>query len=147
MEALLVQVGDVMPSKMEGALKASTDLASGLGVDLQTATTLVAKAAAGHTEALGKYGITVSKSALETEGFSAVLDGINRQFGGQAAAAVDTYAGRLEQMSNSWSNVKEAVGKFIVTGPIAVQVMRRSKAAAARADNPPSGPARPGQPR
>ncbi|HEX8030270.1 MAG TPA: hypothetical protein VF491_17470 [Vicinamibacterales bacterium] len=118
MQALLVQVGGVMPSAMDSALKASTDLAAGLGIDLQSATMLVAKAADGHTETLGKYGITVSEAELKSKGFEAVLEAINRQFGGQAAAQVDTYAGRVEQLANAWDNLKEAVGRVIIQDPI-----------------------------
>src|SRR5262249_5330677 len=44
MEALLTEVGNVAPSEMQKALKASTDLAAGLGIDLRQATELVAKA-------------------------------------------------------------------------------------------------------
>lgn len=43
MQALLVEVGNVMPRDMEKALQASTNLASGLGIDLRTATMLVEK--------------------------------------------------------------------------------------------------------
>lgn len=117
MQALLVEVGSVMPSQMKCAIQASADLASGLGIDLETATTLVAKAAAGHTETLGKYGITVDDAKLKTDGFSAVLEAINRQFGGQAAAQVETYAGQVQQLANQWDNVKEAVGEVIATNP------------------------------
>ncbi len=123
MEALLTQVGGVMPSKMKDALKASTDLAAGLGIDLESATTLVAKAAAGHTETLGRYGITVSDAALKTQGFDAVLEAVNRQFGGQAASQIETYAGKVEQLKNSWNNVEEAIGKFIVTDPIVARAL------------------------
>ena len=118
MQALLVQVGGVMPSAMQGALKASTDLAAGLGIDLQQATMLVAKAAAGHTETLGRYGITVSKAALESKGFEAVLEAVNRQFGGQAQAQLDTYAGKLQQVENLWGDLQEAVGKFLLDTPV-----------------------------
>jgi hypothetical protein len=124
MQALLVQVGDVMPASMDAALKASTDLAAGLGIDLQSATLLVAKAAAGHTETLGRYGITVDEAELKSKGFSAVLDAINKQFGGQAAAQVETYAGRIEQMANSLNNVQEAIGKFIVNNPLVIKGTR-----------------------
>src|SRR5262249_34189303 len=58
MEALFTQVGDIGPEQMNKALKASTDLASGLGIDLESATMLVAKAAAGHTTTLARYGVT-----------------------------------------------------------------------------------------
>ena len=134
MERLLTQVGNLMPSQMQGALKASTDLAAGLGIDLQSATNLVAKAAAGHTATLGKYGITVSEAALATKGFDAVLEAINRQFGGQAQADVDTYAGKMQQMANAWNNVEEAVGKFVVMNPLAVAAMRELKNAVGGAD-------------
>lgn len=125
MQALLVQVGGVMPNAMEGALQASADLAAGLGIDLQTATTLVAKAAAGHTETLGKYGISVSDAELKTKGFTAVLEAINKQFGGQAAAQVETYAGKVEQLANAWDNLKEAVGRKIIQDPIVLAAITK----------------------
>jgi hypothetical protein len=134
MERLLTQVGGVMPSAMQGALKAATDLAAGLGIDLQSATNLVAKAAAGHTETLGRYGITVSQAALETKGFDAVLEAVNRQFGGQSQAALDTYAGKIQQLENSWNNAQESIGKFIVQNPLAVAAMRALQEAAEHAD-------------
>ena len=37
MQALLIQIGDVAPAEMEKALTAATDLASGLGIDLEQA--------------------------------------------------------------------------------------------------------------
>ncbi len=123
MQATLIQVGDVMPSKMEAALKASANLSAGLGIDLQTATMLVAKAAAGHTESLGKYGIQVSESKLKSEGFSAVLAALNDQFGGQAQGQLNTYNGRLQQIANNWDNLKEAAGKAIVTQSSVVTVL------------------------
>jgi hypothetical protein len=134
MEALLGQVGGVLPSKMRAALDASTNLAAGLGIDLEQATTLVAKAAAGHTETLGKYGVTVSEAALKTKGFDAVLEAINRQFGGQAQAQIETYTGRLEQAKNSWNNFQEAVGKAILTDPIVEAGLRKTAAAANNLD-------------
>jgi len=139
MQGLLVEVGNVMPAQMKGALQASADLASGLGIDLETATTLVAKAASGHTETLGRYGITVDQAALKTEGFDAVLQAINRQFGGQAAAQVDTYAGSIQKMANAWDNVKEAVGKAIVTDPLVTNLLGKVADAADAADSSISG--------
>jgi hypothetical protein len=123
MQALLVQIGGVMPADMDRALKASTDLASGLGIDLESATRLVAKAAAGHTETLGRYGITVSQSELATKGFSAVLEQVETHFGGQAQAAADSYNGRVKQLGNTWNDFEETIGKFLVTNPLVVKAM------------------------
>lgn len=118
MQALMVEVGGVMPSQMRGAIQASADLASGLGIDLETATRLVARAAAGHTETLGKYGITVDEAKAKTDGFGAVLEAINSQFGGQAAAQIETYAGKVQQLANNWDNVKEAIGAVVASSPL-----------------------------
>lgn len=124
MQGLLVQVGNVMPSQMQAALTASADLSAGLGIDLESATQLVAKAAAGHTETLGRYGVRVDEAKLKSEGFSAVLQAVNGQFGGQAAAQLDTYSGRLQQIANNWDNAKEAVGGAILLDPKLQLLMR-----------------------
>lgn len=125
MQALLVEVGEVMPHQMEGALKAATDLASGLGVDLRTATLLVGKAFAGETGTLKRYGIVIDETKLKTEGASAVLDAIQQKFGGQAQAEVETYAGKVKQLANAWNEVQEAVGKSIVTDPIVTAILKQ----------------------
>jgi hypothetical protein len=134
MEKLLTLVGNVMPSQMQAALKASTDLASGLGIDLERATMLVAKAAAGHVETLGRYGITVDAADVKTRGLAAVLDVINDKFGGQAAAAIETYSGRLAQAANAWDNVKEALGKIIIEDPLVTAAMNHMVDATKAAD-------------
>jgi len=118
MQALLTQVGGVMPNEMEGALKAATNLASGLGIDLRQATMLVGKAFEGETGTLKRYGIVIDEAKLKAEGLPAVLDAINSKFGGQAAAEMETTAGKLKQLANEWDNVKEAVGGAIINDPL-----------------------------
>lgn len=112
-QALLVQVGNVMPRDMEKALKAVTNLASGLGVDLTTATLQVAKAAEGNTAGLRKAGVAIDETRAKSEGFGYVLDEINKKFAGQAEAIAGTYQGRLTQLANSWNNVEESIGRVI----------------------------------
>jgi hypothetical protein len=117
MQALLIQVGNVMPSQMKRALQASTDLASGLGIDLRAATLLVGKAFAGETSTLKRYGVVVDEMRLKTEGASAVLDTIHSKFGGQAQSEAASYAGQIRQIANAWGDLKEAVGGVSVMNP------------------------------
>ncbi len=124
MQNLLTTVGQVLPSQMGNALKAATDLASGLGIDLHAATMLVAKAMEGNTTSLQKYGVAIDKAAIAAHGADAVFAAIQERFGGQAAAEVDSYAGRLQQLANTWDNVKEALGRTLVTNPLTVAAMR-----------------------
>jgi hypothetical protein len=124
MEALLVQVGNVAPAQMEKALTAATDLASGLGIDLQTATLLVGKAFEGETGTLKRYGIVIDEAKLKTQGVSAVLDGIQQKFGGQAQAEIDTYAGKIKQLANEWEDLKKAVGESVVNDDVLKLALR-----------------------
>lgn len=114
MQALLVQVGGVAPREMKKALTAATDLATGLGIDLQAATLLVGKAFAGETGTLKRYGIVVDEAKLKAEGITAVLDAIHERFGGQAQAEIETYAGKMKQLENAWDDFQESVGRAIV---------------------------------
>jgi len=112
-EALLTQIGNVMPRDMEKALAATTELASGLGIDLTSAATLVAKAAEGTTTGLRKLGVETTDAHGKALAFGKVLDSITDKFGGQAAAVAGTYQGRLEQLGNTWNNVEESIGRVI----------------------------------
>lgn len=120
-QAMLIQVGGVMPSQMQRATQATLDLAAGLGMDLNAAGMLVAKAMSGNTDTLGRYGITLNKARIEAEGTSYVLGELNKRFGGQAEAQLETYAGRTAQLSNAWGDFKEQVGAFIVTNPLVIK--------------------------
>jgi hypothetical protein len=111
--ALLVTIGNVMPQDMKKALEATTNLASGLGIDLESAAHLVAKAAEGQTTALKKSGVVIDETKAKAQGFGFVLDTINDKFGGQAAALAGTYQGRLTQLGNAWNNVEESIGRVI----------------------------------
>jgi hypothetical protein len=117
-QTLMIEIGGVMPSMMKQATDAALDLASGLGIDLDTSARLVGKAFAGNTDTLAKYGIIVNQSAVETQGMGAVLDAIQRKVGGQAQAELESYAGRVKQVANAWEDVKESVGKAVLTDPL-----------------------------
>lgn len=113
-ESLLVQVGGVMPSQMRAALKATTDLSAGLGIDLRSATLLVAKAFASGGEDLGRLKGVLGDAVQPGADMAQVMEAINSKFGGQASAQITTYAGQITQAENAWNNFQEAVGKVVV---------------------------------
>ncbi len=128
-ESLLVQIGNVMPKDMEKALTATTELASGLGIDLNQATMLVAKAAEGNTAALKKAGVVIDETTAKSGDFGKVLDAVTAKFGGQAAAIAGTYQGRLIQLSNTWNNVEESIGRVITQKRHGPETLRRRQPA------------------
>jgi hypothetical protein len=124
MQTLLIQVGNVMPSQMRGALRAAMDLSAGLGIDLRTATMLVGKAFAGETGTLGKYGIQLDDLGGKISKAEALQAAIEKRFGGQAQAEVESYSGQVQQLSNAWSEVQEAIGQSILQDPMLQRFFR-----------------------
>lgn len=100
--------------KMKEATAAATNLAAGLGIDLNTAAMLVGKAFTGQTETLGRYGVKVDESIPASEKFAAVLEAINQRFGGAAQAEAESYAGRIENLKNRFDDVKESIGEALM---------------------------------
>lgn len=99
--------------EIKGATKAALDLSAATGQNLQSAFLLLARAAAGETSMLSRYGIQLDESIPKSEKFAAALAKIQEQFGGQAQAQAETYTGRTAQLSNAFGDLKEAVGDSI----------------------------------
>lgn len=89
---------------------AAMDLARLKGVDLQTATTAIAKANQGATGELRKLGIEVDAGADKTK----ILSTIQKAAAGQAAAYASTTAGKWEALQNKFGDVVETVGGAVV---------------------------------
>lgn len=124
--AMGLQLG-VLPSQMDGAIKAAANLSAGLGTDLETAMQMIVKANHESFTAFGKLGISIDEARAKAEGLPYVLEQINKGVGGQAAAEVETYAGRVKQLANEWTNFKETVGGAVISTGIlqgAMQVVR-----------------------
>lgn len=113
MQALLVQVGHVMPGQMEAAVQAAMNLATGLGIDLRSATELLAKAAGTGGESLGRLKAVLGDTKLEGKDLESILAAVNSRFGGQAQAQVQTYAGQMQRLSNEYSDTKEQAGNLL----------------------------------
>jgi hypothetical protein len=120
----------------EGVLKQTTataaDLSAALGMDLQGAMSLLTKAAGGNTAMLGRYGIQIKSTGDNTKDFAAVLTTLNAKFGGAAAAAMSTYAGRVTLLGNVWGNVKESVGQAVTQSKLVNAVIQETTKAFAK---------------
>lgn len=99
---------------MRDATKSTLDLASGLGVDLNTAAMLVGKAFAGETGSLSRYGIIIDENIPRSEKFAAAIQQINQRFGGEAQAATETFSGRVAVLGNQFDDLKEKIGVNLI---------------------------------
>lgn len=120
-QALLVSFG-LMGDQLKGGLSAAMDLATARHIDLSTASMLVGKAFQGNVETLKRYGIEIDGNLPASERFAAVLQALNSNFGGSAAADANTYAGRLTILKNQFSELKETIGRELM--PVANEWLR-----------------------
>lgn len=115
--ALIQSLGQLDKEALKGATKAAQDLSAALGIDLQSAATLVGKAAAGEVGSFSRYGLAIKKGADNAETFANALEGINSKFGGAAEGKVNTFSGAVTQLNNSFGDTLEQLGEIITESP------------------------------
>jgi len=101
----LISIGGEYEGSLD-ALKVATDLAAGANMSLEGASLLLAKALAGETGALGRYGIKLDEGATKSEILSTLTD----KFGGSAEAAADP----MMQLGNRLGDVGQKIGDVLL---------------------------------
>ena len=107
--------------------KASMDLASAKGMDLATATDLVAKSVFSSTNALSRYGVTVEGNVGSTDRLNMAVKSLGNMYGGQAQEQAKTMTGALKQAGNSAGDSAEAIGRFL--SPAIIRIAKNFKGA------------------
>jgi hypothetical protein len=117
---------DVFPTATQTVL----DMSQALGQDLKSSAIQLGKALQDPIQgvnALQRVGVNFTQSQQDVitklvdtgkglEAQKLILAELNKEFGGSAVAAAQTYGGQLEQMKNKLDNFKEVVGKGILEG-------------------------------
>lgn len=97
-------------------LSTALDVSMGTGKDLQTVSIALQRAYKGETTALAKLRIGYSTAELKGKDFNDVLIDLQNRFEGAAAAATETFAGKLARLTEAVEQAKEAFGKGFVEG-------------------------------
>ena len=110
----LMSMGASMAKMAGDDLKAATVAAMGLAkaykMDNVAAMRLVARARMGDTASLSRYGIKLGEGLTAQEKFNKVLE-IGASNFSLATGEVDTHNGMIDQMKNSWGDLKESLGE------------------------------------
>jgi len=121
------QASLAMYTKSEAQIKALTgatvDFAAAKGMDLTSAADLVAKSLGGEMNALSRYGIEAGGAAGSTERLTAIMEGLEGHFGGQASAQANTFSGHVIRMAHSFGDLKEEIGGVITRSPVVIKAM------------------------
>jgi hypothetical protein len=111
--AKLIQVTQSY-TKSKEIMTTALNAAAGAGVDLGTAVTDLSQAYVGNLRGLRKYNLGLTQAELSTKSFQEIQDLLNKTFSGQAALAVDTYAGKMAALTIASNNAKEIIGEGLV---------------------------------
>lgn len=127
-EALLLTFTQVGKNVFPEATQAILDMSTAMGQDLKTSTiqigkalndpikgiTALRRAGVSFTEDQEKLIASLVESGNTMEAQKIILDELSREFGGSAAAAVDTYEGQIKQLKNEIGNLAEAYGEDLL---------------------------------
>ena len=111
--AMLQQLGDLSEKGLEDVTPAVLDFASAMGINLETAATLVGKTLGSSTNALSRYGLEIDMTGTKSEKLEALTTAMTEKFGGAAIAMGETAYGSAEKLKNAWGDLGEEGGHLI----------------------------------
>ena len=118
--SLVRYTGDA--KKAQELLTLSIDASVATGKDLTSLSTALGKAYDGNFTALKRLGIPLDENIVKTKDFEAAQKALMQQFGGAAAANMNTFEGRLKNVKIRFDEFVETVGYKVL--PILDSLLR-----------------------
>ena len=112
LQSLVVATKDV--AKAESLQQVAMDISANKGKDLNEVSLALAKAYLGNFNALKRMGVPLSETIIKHKDFNAAIKELTASFGGSAAAAADTFAGRVGRIGIAFDMVKKTIGNAII---------------------------------
>jgi hypothetical protein len=107
-QRLVTATGDAAESQK--LLQTALDISAATGKDVVSVSQALAKASTGSLGALTKLGVPLDANIIKTKDFGAAVESLNEKFGGQAAAAAETYGGQLKRVQTAAAEAQETIG-------------------------------------
>lgn len=107
---LVRATGDV--GRSQELLAVAMDIAAAKGLDLETVSQAMGRAALGNVGALGRLGVATRDASGETMSFDEVIAEAQRTMGD--TSAIDTSAERALNFQNRIGELKEAIGRVLI---------------------------------
>lgn len=108
LQTLTTATGDFAQSQQ--LLRVAMDVSAATGRDLTSVSLALAKASQGNISALTRLGVPLDANIVKSKDFDAAIASISDRFDGQAAAAADTYAGKMRILAATVDEVRESIG-------------------------------------
>ena len=102
------------------AMGVAMDVATAKGIDLETVTKAMGKAALGNVGALGRLGIATTDASGAALDYEEALNEMARTMGGAVEEAAKTNEGQVRRTAVAWEELKEQFGAGVIQGLVEV---------------------------
>jgi hypothetical protein len=111
-QQLLTVTGSV--SKSQEALNTALNISAATGKSVTEVSAALTRGYSGNTTGLSRLGAGISKATLKAGKMEDILAELNQKFAGQAAARLDTYAGKMDLLRVAAADASETIGKSLI---------------------------------
>jgi hypothetical protein len=111
-QTLLTASGSI--TKSQAALSTALNVSAATGKSVQEVSAALAKGFTGQTTALTRLGAGLSKATLASGDMNKIMAELDAKFAGQAAARLETYAGKMDQLKVTAADATEIIGKGLL---------------------------------
>jgi len=111
-QTLLTASGSI--TKSQAALSTALNVSAATGKSVQEVSQALAKGYSGQTTALTRLGAGLSKATLASGDMNKIMAELDAKFAGQAAARLDTYAGKMDKLKVIAADATEIIGKGLL---------------------------------
>ena len=111
-QQLLTATGSI--TKSQDALEVALNVSAATGKSLTEVSAALTRGFSGNTAGLSRLGAGISKATLKAGDMDQILAELNDKFTGQAAAKLDTYAGKMGLLKVASANAAETIGKGLL---------------------------------
>lgn len=108
---MLQSLADLDEKGLKQVIPGIQDLATGMGMDLTMAASLVGKTLGSTTNALSRYGIQIDMEGTKEEKLAELTEQLSKKFGGLSQQMAQTRTGQLTQLGNSFGDLMEKIGE------------------------------------
>ena len=125
-EAMISTFARLGEKELKVATKAALDLSTAFGINLESATRMVGKAAAGESDAFGKLRIRFQEGASSADTFANAMAAVNARVGGAAEAQVNTFSGAVAVAGHAFEDFTKEIGNVIINNAALVNIIKKS---------------------
>jgi hypothetical protein len=96
------------------SLESALNISAGTGENLNTVISAIASGIRGQTKAIKNLNTGIDANIIASGDMNKIMEALDKRFSGQAAARLDTYAGKMDVLKKGADEATKAIGTGLV---------------------------------